>query len=405
MRTELWGLGDQALVSGVNFLTIIVVARAVSPPEFGSFVLAFTVILSTLTLQAALITRAHNVLGTVRGGDAYADYSTTAAVAQLVYSAVCGCLCLLAAGIAYVADLGVTSLLLALALALVAWQLQEFGRRVLYTERRLAAATANDVLSYGSSAAALVVLWQADALTVPRALLVLAGGFAIGLVLLGRQLRVALSGNLHAPSLRESWRFGRWLGLAELGQWLSTQFFYYLAALVVSSVASGALKAGQTLLGPVAAFLAFFTSYLPIVFARELERSGTPARKVSWSLYAILPVVVLYGLAAGVFAKPLLEVVYGSEYAGYGNVVVLFAVYYVALTFSTVAVAVLSAKGATRDVFVGQAAGAAVALATGWLLLLAWGAAGGVAGMLLSWAVAMLFFVRALVPGAGTARR
>ena len=62
----LWGLCDHGLVSGVNFLTIVLVARAVTPAEFGAFVLAFTVILTTLTLQAALITRPHNVLGAVR---------------------------------------------------------------------------------------------------------------------------------------------------------------------------------------------------------------------------------------------------------------------------------------------------------------------------------------------------
>ena len=80
----------------------------------------------------------------------------------------------------------------------------------------------------------------------------------------------------------------------------------------------------------------------------------------------------------------------------YADVVQLFALYYVLLAFSTVAIAALSARRLTRDVFVGQAAGAALSLAVGWILLRELGPEGGVVGMLLSWVLAMVFFVRAL---------
>lgn len=394
-QTELLGLCDQAIASGVNFLTIVVVARAVSPSEFGYFVLAFTAILTALTFQSAVITRPHNVLAAGRRGAPYANYSTTAAAVQVAFTCSLGALCVVAAGLAQLMGSSRALLLLALALALIAWQLQEFGRRILYTEGRLVAAIANDALSYGGYAAALVVLWRLDLLTVTRALLALAVAFAIGAAVMSRQLNEALSGKLDASSLAESWGFGKWLGLAEASQWFSTQFVYYLAAAVIGSVASGALKAGQTLLGPVAAFLAFFTSYLPILFAGELERSGTLGRKVRWSFSAILPLVIAYSLVAAFFAEPLLEYVYGPKYGQYASVVELFAIYYVALSFSTVAVAMLSARGMTRQIFAGTAAGAALSLAAGWLLLREFGPAGGVAGMLASWAVSMAFYVRA----------
>jgi O-antigen/teichoic acid export membrane protein len=315
---------------------------------------------------------------------------------QLVFTGSLGVLCVAAAGLVYAIGLGGATMILALAPALVAWQLQEFGRRLLYTERRLVAALANDVLSYGGQAVALLVLWKLDLLTGTRALLTLAGAFTVGAVVLALQLRPSRSGTPDALSLAASWRFGKWLGLAELGQWFSTQFFIYLAAAILGSVASGAIKAGQTLLGPIAAFLAFFTSYLPIVFAKELERSGRLTEKLRWSFAAILPVVVVYCGVIAFFAKPLLEFVYGADYRRYDEVVYLFAIFYVALAFSTVAVAVLSSKGMTREVFVGQLAGATLAIVFGWLLLDALGPEGGVAGMLLSWAAAMALFVRAL---------
>jgi O-antigen/teichoic acid export membrane protein len=201
---------------------------------------------------------------------------------------------------------------------------------------------------------------------------------------------------LDTSSLSANWRFGKWLGVAEVGQWFSTQYYIYLAAAIVGPVASAALKAGQTLLGPMSVFLTFVTSYLPTVFARELEASGTIGAKTRRSLAAILPAVVAYCLLMAVFAKPALEFVYGVEYGRYADVVRLFALYYVVLALSTVAIAALSAKGSTRDVFVGQAAGAGLSLAIGWLLLRELGPAGGVTGMLVSWAGAMGLFLRAL---------
>jgi O-antigen/teichoic acid export membrane protein len=396
VRAEVWGVLDQALVSSVNFLTIILVARALAPADFGYFVLAFALLQSAGTLQGALITRPHNVLGAVRRAQEYADYSTTAAAAQLALTCGLAAVAAAGAGIAYEAGFSQALLFLALVPALVGWQLQELGRRMLYTERRLAAAFANDLLSYGAQAAALFALWQFDRLTGARALLTLAAAFAVGAAVVAWQLRPTLSGRLDASSLSANWRFGKWLGVAEVGQWFSTHFYIYLGAAVVGPVASAALKAGQTLLGPISVFLTFVTSYLPIVFARELQATGSIAGKTRRSLAAILPVVVPYCLLMALFATPVLEFVYGPEYGSYADVVQLFALYYVLLTFSTVAIAALSAREMTRDVFVGQAAGAALSVAIGWLLLQEWGPAGGVVGMLLSWLLAMVLLLRAL---------
>jgi O-antigen/teichoic acid export membrane protein len=396
VRPELWGVLDQGLVSGVNFLTVILLARTLAPEDFGYFVLAFTILQSAGTLQAALITRPHNVLAAVREGRSYADYSRTAVASQLGFTTLLVLLDLAAAGALHAAGSSQASLFLALAPALVAWQFQELGRRMLYTERRLAAAFANDALSYGGQALALVALWQLDLLTGARALLTLAAAFALGAIVLAWQLRPSLAGRLDASALRANWRFGKWLGVAEVGQWFSTQFYIYLGAVIVGTVASAGLKAAQTLLGPISVFLTFVTSYLPIVLVRELDASGSIRSKVRWSIQSILVVVLPYCLLMAVFAEPVLEFVYGPEYGQYADVVQLFALYYVLLVFSTVAIAALSARSMTREVFVGQAAGAVLSLALGWLLLWELGTAGGVVGMILSWALAMVLFVRAL---------
>ena len=169
-HTELWGLGDQGLVSGVNFFTLVLLARTLEPVEFGYFVLAFTILQTATTLQSALITRAHNVFGAVRTGREYADYSTTALAAQACFAGALALLALAAAGICAAGGFGGVDLLLVLAPALVTWQFQELGRRILYTEGRFSAAFAADAVGFGAQVAALVLLWRSDRLTATTAL-------------------------------------------------------------------------------------------------------------------------------------------------------------------------------------------------------------------------------------------
>jgi O-antigen/teichoic acid export membrane protein len=94
-----------------------------------------------------------------------------------------------------------------------------------------------------------------------------------------------------------------------------------------------------------------------------------------------------------IFAPALLGAVYGDEYRQFTPVVRLFALYYIILAFSDVVVASLSANGRTRRVFGGHVAGAVASLVCGWLLLRAFGAAGGVAGMIVAICVAVSVFV------------
>ena len=400
VRTEVWGVLDQALVSGVNFLTVILVARALAPADFGYFVIGFTILQSAGVLQAALITRPHNVLAAVRSGRAYADYTTTSFVAQIGLTAVLCTLGALASGVLYVSDSPHWTLAAAALPALVAWQLQEFGRRVLYTERRLPIAFANDFRAYGSQAAVLIGLALAGRLTAVTALLAMAATLAVGALAPCVAAPLEPPGRLDPRSLSAGWSFGKWLGVAEVGQWFSTHFYIYLGAAVLGSVASAALKAGQTLLGPVSVFLTFVTSYLPVVLAREVDSGGSVKNKTRRSLSAVLPVVVSYCVLVAIFAKPLLELVYGPAYGGYADVVRLYAGYYVVLSVSTVAVAALSARHMTREIFVGQGVAAAISLAFGWLLVLEAGPAGAVVGMLVSLGAALLVFVHALRAGA-----
>jgi len=383
---ELWGLGDQGVASGTNFLTLILLARVLAPSDFGYFVLAFTLLQLATILQTALFTRPHNVLGAARRGDAYRDYTRTAAVAQLAFAAALALFVTLGAGAAQLGGVPHALVFLATAPAIATWQLQEFGRRVLYTEERLSAAFANTALTYGGQVGALLLLRHVEALTAESALVALALASLAGSALAVLQLRSSLSGTLDRSCLRDNWDIGRWLAGADVSYWLSTNFYVYLAAVVIGPVASAVLKAAQTLLGPISVFQGFFLNYLPVRFSRALgQHPEEPRLRVMGALTVVTSVTVVYCLAVGVLAGPVLRYVYGDEYAEHAATVRIFGVYYVLLAVSLVIVAVLSARRLTHRIFVAHTVGALLSLVVAWPLLETLGPSGAVVGMIISW--------------------
>ena len=54
-RAGLWSLADQGAVSLGNFLTNILLARALAPAEYGIFALVFGLLLALSSIHAAVV--------------------------------------------------------------------------------------------------------------------------------------------------------------------------------------------------------------------------------------------------------------------------------------------------------------------------------------------------------------
>jgi O-antigen/teichoic acid export membrane protein len=394
LRAGLPGLLDQALIAGCGFAATVVLGRGLGPAAFGAYVLAYAALQYAWSLQTALVTQPHNVLGVAR--DDYRRYTTAVARIQVLFMVT---VTAVLAGAALVAvALGrppVATLLLAAVPALVAWQAHELFRRILYTESRVRAACAVDAVGYGGQCVGVTVLWATGALSGVAALLTLAASFtagaAVGLVLTRRSFA-----RRSAVSLREHWDYAKWLGAATTAYWLSAQVALVLAAVALGTGATGVLKATLVLLGPLNVALLALDTMLPIAFARAFASGG--ARRVEegvrLTLRAAGPAVVVYCLLAVALGDLLLGALFGPAYAGRTPLVALLAVYcslgYVARVLS----AALRARRRTADVFAAYAAASVTGLAVGafgiaWLELEG-AALGMVAGALTSCVVLLL---------------
>jgi O-antigen/teichoic acid export membrane protein len=392
LQTAGWGVFDQALLSVVNFLTLFLIARSVEADVFGAFSLVYGAMLIANYGQLAFITQPHNVIAaSVRDRD-YRIYTRSLLAAQLVVIFALAGLAAAAAGVAYgIGSHSTSVLLVAVIPTLPLWQLQEFVRRVLYTERRQAAAFANDLLSYGAQGIVVAALAATGRLTAPAALYAAAVTSAAACLLGFSQIRESFSRARfsHGP-VSESFAFGKWLAAAIAAHWTSTQGYLYLAAAVLGVAITGALRAVQLILAPLHVLMFSLSTMLPIrlsvVLAHSDEdvRAKAFARNARLALRLTLPVVVAYCACVALFADQIIRAAYGTRYATYGRVLAIFALYYLFLYLAQFASTLLTAQRRTDWLFLGNAAAALVTVAAAWPLMHAFGAEGAAFLLVLS---------------------
>jgi O-antigen/teichoic acid export membrane protein len=394
---DFWAVADQALISGSNFTTMVLVARGLGDPaQFGLFTLVYSALLFSNQLQSALVTQPHNVLGSARHHhhpDEYAAYTTSTLLSQVLLAGIEALAALLAAIIAYRVGWSAAPLLLILAPCVVGWQLMEFVRRVLYTEGRHGAAFLNDCISYGGQMLTIGALWGLDrlshaphhwlnglsamsALSITASLATLVGLW---------QIRRSLTPHVNLKAFALNWRFGKWLAGSEILAWCSSVHMYlYLAAVLLGTVATGELKAAQVLFGPTRILAYYLDTVLPIRFARRIAAGAehTITADVRRLLGRVVLPMGMYCLLIALLARPLLRFTFGEGYAGAYTALILYSVYTFLTYVQMIVATALKARHKTHMIFWGALSGVAVALPTSLVLIRHWQMNGVVIAMI-----------------------
>lgn len=391
-----WGFADQVLISGTNFVTMVYAARGLGKTGFGEFSNVYNALLFVNIIQVSMVSQPHNVLGTGHGrGQKYKDYTASTAAEQVAILIVQTVIVLGFVLLAQARGWNCQGLLLALAAAMPAWAIQEFFRRILYTEGRRAAAFANDIISYGGQAVWIVALYWLDLhkapgaparLTGASALYVLAITSGVAAIIGFLQVRPSMMGRISLKTWVENWHFGKWLlGSEVLVYCSSLPMYMYLVTWFVDAGASGQLSAAQKLFGPTRIISYYLATVLPIQFAHQLAEGGNEAlrRGMRQCSMRVLPIVGGFCLLIALFARPLLSI-FGRDFAAEPGVLAMYAMVAFAAYIQMVLSAALTAKRVTRVIFIGTLGGALVTAVLSCVLIKWMGIYGALIGMLLT---------------------
>ncbi len=313
-----WAVADQVLFAAANFLLQVLLARLLSPAEYGAFVLSFSALLLLGTAHTALLTEPMLVLGSGRYSrhtPAYLGRVTQGhllVTLGLTISAGTGLLLARWAGLPpRTVEVGLAALVAA-PFVLYLWLM----RRACYVQARPALAAVAGLgyllLLTGSTAA----LSAADLLDGRSSW----GLLAVSSLVCGFWLswRLGVDPRAEVPGAREvarsHWRYARWALPTGVLTWVPANLFVVALPVWVALEGVAEYRAGLNLVYPAMHFnAALGVLLLPtLVRVRDTSRFSTLTRAAG--LLLLLANLLYFLLLVG-FGEHLTHLLYGGQYA------------------------------------------------------------------------------------------
>lgn len=333
-RAQTWSLADQALVSGINFASGVILARVLGLEAFGAYVVAQMYLLYANTFQASLVVSPMMIAipaSSTSTGDqrrllnGYLGYTAVVCAATVIAVQ-------LLAGVLgrWWSALAAGDLALPLAALIVAFQAQDWLRRAHYVRSAHRRVFFADVFAYGGYLGVLLVLAASERLDAATAFWAMTFTF-------GSTAIVELAFDRHWPDprgaiavIRSEWQRSRDYLLSWQLQWLASQGVILFGTAIAGQQAAGAIRAAQNLLGPVMVLFQWLDNVLPVRFARHLKEAGAGALRMHAARHRKLGLgaLLLFVGALAAVSESLMVAVYGEPYRPFAVLVDALGLYF-----------------------------------------------------------------------------
>jgi len=385
---EVWAVSDQALVSGLNFATNILLARVLGFRQFGVFTLLWLTVLFVNSLQMAVIVSPMMSIGPKQEPHEAPHYFGAVLIQQLAFALSTSVL----VGIGIVLssylqpEWGVEGMAIPLAVAAFCFALQDFLRRYFFVRGKPKFAFINDLVSYGLQV--LILFWALGRyrFAASDALLVIAVTSFIavitGLLSLGR-MALPTPSEIRSTVLRH-WDMAKWLSASTVMQYATANTFVFAASAYFGAGAAGVLRAAKNIMGLTHIWFFGLENVIPMQAARALHHSGTKGLR-----RYLAQKTLLWGSASAAFAilvsvRPAfwLNMFFGQRFAEYGFLLRWYALVYVVIFFGLPIRSGLRALERTRPLFWGYLVSSIFSITCAGWITRTWGLVGAMAGLL-----------------------
>lgn len=372
---------DQAFVSAMNFLTGLALARFLGLKGYGEYVLVYGVILFFSTVQVSLIVSPMMVKGPAVEESDRRKYFSAVAVSQFLFSVV-------SAGLIIVVGLVVVwafrfhqfdPFIVPLAVATAVFLAQDYYRRYFFVIERPVAALTSDIIGYGVQFAIILVFGIMGNLDADGVLWAMAFAFFLGaslvLVQSGRKRVLELGERSYLRKVcRENYDFGKWLLGVNMMYWGQAQIINYFVAAGISVAAVGALNACKNVLGVLNVFFLGLQNVLLPEASRAFADGGQDVLGKYLKRVAMLGglITFLVVLVAAVWNEYWVRLFYGSQYDGYGWIVIWWGIYFFVAFFHRPYSAGLSVIDKTKLIFQSMIVGFGSFVVLGYPAIIFW---------------------------------
>ena len=386
---------DQAVVSGTNFVTSVIIGRTCGAWELGAYYLALTIVLFSRGVQEQLVGAPYMIYCQRKSPQELTTFSGSALIHQLFLSgAVVGVLGMLALSMHLPKEwqlIDLTQLrpvLLVLLGVLPLLLIREFVREMAFAQLRPAVALAVDSAIAFLQLTALGMLGYWQMLNVPLAYIVIGGssGLAALAWFLGKEQRLVGSWSLAWIDWWKNWSFSRWALASQLLGQTTAYIMPWALAAAHDEAATGIFGACNTLVGLANMFVLGLSNFLSPRTAQAFARGGlTELRAVLRQTIGLFVVSLgLFAVMAFVAGEWVATALYGDSLTGSGMIIGILSLGVVANSISMACGNGLWAMERPAANFAADVCVMTVVVAGSLTLIPVWGPVGAAAATLLA---------------------
>lgn len=324
---------DQALVSGGNFLSLVLLARSTSASDVGLYVLTLRVLELLSELLNVLVWSPYTILSARRDSRALATYKGSVLLQQVALS---GCVGLVIAFSGFAAwsfsviDERVFRVALLLGPAGFFISGREFVRRIAIADMQMHVALAVDAGAVTLQVVSLAVLHRLASMHSTAVLCVaaLSCGISCCIYLWLFRGRFHLNRAEARADFAENFAIGKWLLGGNAAQLASFQIYPWFLALTHGAAAAGILAACDAIINFGRMLLVSAQNYLGAKASHVFATGGKQALKVltlRWT-YILVSALLLFTVLMVVAGNDVASLVYGPRLAGQGGVLAFLSV-------------------------------------------------------------------------------
>jgi len=318
---------DQALVSGLNFVTAIALTRTLGIEMFGVYTILFVGILLITTAHYSVFAAPMMSYGPKVHDDAERQsYYSSTHLAQIIACIIIAITTYLVgyAVVAVTNNNSIINYLFPLAFSVLVIPPQEWLRRYIFTEHNSSYALFLDIIKTVIQLGLILTLSLLNMLNVELTLLSIAIASLVTYLTGLTQTKLSLrrTGVIH--SFLENWRLGRHLLPTYLMDWVRLQGFLIVGGIFIGVNAVGAVRAAQNIVGPLNIIYQAADNILPIEGAKQLSKLGHNGMVDYFKTTGFRSFLALLGLCIiiALSSKWLMGFIYGKPYENYYTLVI-----------------------------------------------------------------------------------
>ncbi len=401
-RLGKWGLKgglsilDQGLYSGANFVFSVLLARWLSPFEYGAYALAYAVFLVFHQLYQSLITDPMGVLGPANYASDLRGYllvqltmhfATTAPFGLLIGITTLSLASLLSGDkLVFLTDLGVMGIVLPF--VMLPW----FLRRAFYVLHRPEVSALGSFVYAISVLAALPILRYVNLLNSYTAILAMGAAGLVSGSFLFLRLRLVKGASSRLPFsnvFRQNWNYARWLVGSASFMVLAGQMQVFMTGNILGVKAAGIIDVTQTFSYPMILMIGAITAIATPALSRDHASKNTSAlqRKVMVLSLCLLGLSLLFAGMLYLFKEYLEKILYGGKFADYVHLIPLFGCVPILLSLYWGPAIGLQAAQRPQAVLIVSSVWLPVSIVCGYVFTRIWGLEGAALGTILGYAV------------------